>query len=91
MVKSGDRLRIYAPNGALYFTATCLIYGDVDGNGTIDIFDLVGVRNHIIRVQGDELSGRDFLAADVDRNGTVDIFDLVGIRNSIIRYAEIEQ
>ena len=91
LVKSGDRLRIYAPNGALYFTATCLIYGDVDGNGTIDIFDLVGVRNHIIRVQGDELRGRDFLAADVDRNGTVDIFDLVGIRNSIIRYAEIEQ
>ena len=91
LVKTGDRVRIYAPGGALYFTGICLIYGDVDGNGEIDIFDLVRVRNHIIHIQGAELSGRAFRAADVNRDGTVDIFDLVGIRNSIIRYAEIEQ
>jgi hypothetical protein len=91
LMATGDKIRIYAPNGALYKTGTVLIYGDVNGDGGIDIFDLVAVRNHVIKVENGVLSGKAFLAADVNRDGTADIFDLVGIRNDIIHVSRIEQ
>lgn len=89
LVKSGDKLRIYAPNGALYYTATCLIYGDVNRDGEVDIFDLVSVRNHVINYK--VLKDINLLSADINKDGEVDIFDLVGIRNHILTYSRIKQ
>ncbi|MBO4873671.1 MAG: hypothetical protein J5496_09735 [Lachnospiraceae bacterium] len=89
LMQTGDRIQILSPNGVVWQTYTILIYGDVNGDGMIDIFDLVGVRNHIIQTA--ELAEISFLAGDVNRDGTVDIFDLVGVRNHIIQFALIEQ
>ena len=89
LLQTGDTIRVYAANGVRRYRATVLIYGDVNQDGTIDIFDLVGVRNHIIQLKN--LADSAFRAGDVNKDGTVDIFDLVGIRNHIIEYAFIEQ
>ena len=88
---TGDRIRIYAPNGALYYLGTCVLYGDINGDGEIDIFDLVALRNHLIRLPGESLKGNALLAADVEHDGELDIFDLVGIRNHLIHISEIDQ
>ena len=89
LVQTGDRIQLLSSNGTVLYTYTILIYGDVNGDGMIDIFDLVGVRNHIIQLT--ELNNCYFKAGDVNRDGSIDIFDMVGIRNHIIDFVSIEQ
>ncbi|MBO4873672.1 MAG: D-alanyl-D-alanine carboxypeptidase [Lachnospiraceae bacterium] len=89
LIRTGDKIWVYAPNGVLRYSVEIVIYGDVNGDGIIDIFDLVGIRNHIIAIK--DLQDSAFRAGDVNRDGSVDIFDLVGIRNHIIEYSLIEQ
>ena len=88
-MKTGDMIRVLGSNGSILCTYTVLIYGDVNGDGIIDIFDFVGIRNHIIQMT--ELTDITFSAGDVNKDGTVDIFDLVGVRNHIIEFSMIEQ
>ncbi len=55
--------------------------GDVNGDGSVDIADMVNVVGYIIgRV---ELNLRQFTAADMDRNGFVDVVDLQAIINQV--------
>ena len=57
------------------------ILGDVNGDGVINIMDIMAVRNYIFGIR--VLSAEELLAADVDRNGVVDIFDIMKIRDHI--------
>ncbi len=55
--------------------------GDVNGDGRVDIADMVVVVGYII---GEiELNLRQFTAADMDRNGFVDVVDLQAIINQV--------
>lgn len=55
--------------------------GDVNGDGRVDIADMVIVVGYII---GDiDLNLRQFTAADMDRNGFVDVVDLQAIINQV--------
>ena len=56
--------------------------GDVNEDGSIDIFDYVAVANHILEKK--KLSGRAFKAADINKDKSVDIFDYVAIANHIL-------
>lgn len=56
--------------------------GDVDDSGSIDIEDMILVRNHILGAP--LLTGDPFLAADINDDGYVDIEDLVAFRNHIL-------
>lgn len=89
LVQTGDRLTITNEKTGENSQLVVLIYGDTNGDGIIDIFDLVAVRNHIIKLSS--LTGAIGLAGDVNRDEIIDIFDLVGIRNSIIKLAPIQQ
>ena len=55
--------------------------GDVNGDGTINITDAVGVVNYILGRPGTDFR---ILAADVNKDGTVNITDAVGIVNHIL-------
>jgi len=55
--------------------------GDVNGDGTINITDAVGVVNYILGRPGTDFR---VLAADVNKDGTVNITDAVGIVNHIL-------
>jgi hypothetical protein len=55
--------------------------GDVNGDGTINITDAVGVVNYILGRPGTDFK---VLAADVNKDGTVNITDAVGIVNHIL-------
>ncbi len=89
VVGTGNQLILTAPNGSELARYSLLIYGDVNGDGVIDIFDYVGVRNHII--QTSLLEKLKFMAGDINSDGSVDVFDLVGIRNHIIEFSKINQ
>lgn len=89
LMQTGDRLTITNEKTGENSQLVVLIYGDTNGDGIIDIFDLVAVRNHIIKLRS--LTGVIGLAGDVNRDEVIDIFDLVGIRNSIIKLKPIQQ
>lgn len=54
--------------------------GDVNDDGTVDVTDLVALRNYIVNGTG----RIDLKNADLNNDGTVDIQDLVALRNKII-------
>ena len=89
IMKTGDQIWLCASDGTPWYASSAVIYGDVNGDGVIDIFDFVGIRNHIIQLTG--LRDAFYRSGDVNKDGTVDIFDLVGIRNHIIDFALISQ
>ncbi|MCL2433333.1 MAG: CotH kinase family protein, partial [Clostridia bacterium] len=55
--------------------------GDANGDGKVDIEDILRVRDHIFGIV--KLSGVDFWAADTDDDKRIDVFDILGIRDII--------
>ena len=90
IIGTGDMLRIHDSNGALYISKNIVIYGDVNGDGKIDIYDFAYIRKLIIKKTG--LSGIFLEAADIHKeNKGVDIYDFAVMRRYIIKGTAIEQ
>jgi len=92
VVSTGDRLEIrYDQNGTdtLYGTYHVLIYGDINGDGSLMINDLIKIRNHLLG--NGALTGLSLSAADTNRDGSVMINDLIKLRNHIAGGTAIEQ
>lgn len=68
---------------------TLIIYGDNNGDGNIDIIDLLKVQKDILGVN--KLSDGYKEASDVNRDGVVDIIDLLKIQKHILGVNKIEQ
>ena len=58
-----------------------LVTGDVDGDGKVNIVDLVQLRKHLAGIT--TLKGDAFKGADVTKDGVVNILDLVKIRKHL--------
>lgn len=90
IIGTGDMLRIHDSNGALYMSKNIVIYGDVNGDGKIDIYDFAYIRKFIIKKTG--LSGIFLEVADIHKeNKGVDIYDFAVMRRYIIKGTAIEQ
>ena len=70
-------------------TYTVIVYGDPNGDGTINIFDLVRTQKIILNTVNASESQRK--AADANKDGTVNIFDLVRIQKHVLNVSSIEQ
>jgi len=56
--------------------------GDVNGDGSLDILDIVMIVNFIL---GEEtFSGYQFVSGDVNNDGAIDVLDVVGMVNTIL-------
>ncbi len=88
-VGTGDVITVYDSDGTMRAMYYIVIYGEVNGDGAINIFDLVVVRNQILELSS--LQGNYYTASDVDKNGEVNIFDLVRVRNHILDLSAISQ
>ena len=56
--------------------------GDTNGDGTVDIIDLIRVKKHIAGVM--TLTGIDFDTADIDKNSILDSADLTRLRKILL-------
>lgn len=56
--------------------------GDVDGDGLIDVSDLVAIKQHLLKIN--ELTGASKIAADYYSKGVVSISDLIAIKKIIL-------
>lgn len=76
-------------NGTATVSYTAIIYGDVSGDGSIGIGDLVTTKKYLLN-QG-QLGDFQFAAADVDKDGSVTIRDLVTIKKHILGQQSLSQ
>ena len=75
-------VNIYNSANVKVSSYTVSVEGDVNGDGTVDILDIVKIKNDMLG-KG-ELSGAYKRAADIDNNGTLDIIDIVKTKNIIL-------
>ncbi len=81
IVATGMILRLII-NGTTYDERTLVVPGDTNGDGVIDIFDLLPIVDHILDTV--PLTGPYLRAADYNNADGVDIFDLLPIVDYIL-------
>ncbi|MBR1567523.1 MAG: SH3 domain-containing protein [Lachnospiraceae bacterium] len=87
--KIGTGSIVKITNGGVTENYTCVIYGDVSGDGAVNALDLLKVQKHIIgasKLEGDYLT-----AANVKKSGSVSALDLLKIQKHIIGASELSQ
>ena len=89
VVATGDTVTIYRNDGTQYAKWTVLLYGDVNGDGTISNSDRIKIRNHILGTN--KLTGVYFVAGDVNKDGQVSNADRIKVRNHILGTTPITQ
>lgn len=90
LLGTGDTIKIYDANNKLMWSRNVIIFGDVTGDGKIDIYDFGYIRKMIIKKTG--LSGIYLLAADTypDSKG-IDIYDFGIVRRYLIKKTPVSQ
>ena len=68
---------------------TVVIYGDNNGDGVIDILDLLKIQKHLLGVN--KLKNAYLYASDINKDGVIDIIDLLKMRKHILNVNKIEQ
>ena len=66
-----------------------VIYGDNNGDGVIDILDLLKIQKHLLGVN--KLKNAYLNASDINKDGVIDIIDLLKMRKHILNVNKIEQ
>ena len=66
------------------------VQGDVNSDGTVDVFDVIRTVNIILGIDTDPTE-EEICAADYDDNGIVDVFDLVKIVNFILGIGQAKE
>jgi hypothetical protein len=88
-VATGNKVAIYV-NNTLVETKEIVVYGDVNGDGAIDILDLIKVNRHSIGAAA--LKGAYLEAGDANRkNDGVDILDIIVINRHSLGFTTIKQ
>lgn len=89
IVSTGDKLVIYKKDGSVYAQYDIVIYGDVNGDGAIDLIDFVAIKRVILDISQPE--GVYFEAADIIKDGSIDLMDFVAIKRHILGVSYIQQ
>lgn len=89
VIATGDKIVIYDSSGAAYATYTVLIYGDINGDGALDIKDLLLYKKVILNKSS--LSSAYLTAGDLDGDGSITIKELLKMKKQILGTATISQ
>lgn len=105
VIKDGDQVSLYKANGEALNMSTALgtgmiikvndmsytiiIYGDVNGDGQINMMDVAYLRDQIYEI--DTLDGPFYRAMDVNHDNRVNLMDLATIRDAIYEVDTIDQ
>lgn len=88
-VATGNKLAIYKKDGSVYAQYDVVIYGDVNGDGAVDLIDFVAIKRAILNISQPE--GVRFKAADIIHDGNIDLMDFVAIKRHILGVSYIQQ
>lgn len=86
---TGNILTVYNSANQVSAQYTIILYGDVTGDGEIDLFDIVRIKRYMLKTY--DVGGVYLGAADCNHDGNVDLFDIVGIKRNMLGKAYITQ
>jgi len=75
----GDEANPFAEDSVVVEVELAPIYGDANRDGTVDLLDLVFVRNRLFA----DIEEDDNRQADINDDDTVDLQDLIEVRNNL--------
>ena len=81
-LKTGYQINVYNTINELYGVYYISVMGEIDGNGIVNMGDLLKVRNQILKQTG--FSELQVFSGDIDRDGKINMGDLLKIRNHIL-------
>ncbi len=88
-VATGDKVVIYNTAGEQKLAYNLVIYGDSNGDGKINIVDVVSVQYHTI--QKHTLANAQYTASDVNHDGKINIVDVVATQRHTLQLFTISQ
>lgn len=89
IVGTGDILMTFDSDGNRISSYQIVIYGDINGDGAIDVFDFAMVKRYILGLS--DITGINAKAADCYRDGTIDVFDFSTIKRYILGLGSVRQ
>ncbi len=88
-ISTGDKLEVYC-NGTLVMTRQIVIYGDANGDGAVDVLDIIRINRHTLGLS--TLKGVYLEAADTNRKGDgVDVLDIIVTNRHTLGLTTIKQ
>ena len=75
----GSTSQSYAENNRIPFTALAIIYGDIKGDGTVDVSDVIFTLQLLASGNTEELCESQKTAADVNGDGKTDVSDIIRV------------
>lgn len=89
LAATGNKVEVYVDNKKKTFYEV-VIYGDVNGDGEINVLDMIKVNCHILGL--DKLSGTYLVAADANRKGDgLNVLDMIYINRHALGLSTIKQ
>ncbi len=88
-MKTGDVVKIYRTDGTEFASYTVVIWGDVNGDGSISLADLLKVKRLVVGAAG--LNGWYYTAGDINGDGSVGLADLLRLKQHIVGKKRITQ
>lgn len=88
-IGTGSRILIRDMNGTGVKEYACIVYGDINGDGQVDIVDMLYMKRHILGTS--LLNGLREIAADVNKKGGIDIVDMLYMKRHILGRSYISQ
>jgi hypothetical protein len=79
-VDAADCRIVHGSSAGMFSLPKKIVFGDLNGNGRVDIGDLTIIRRHIAKISS--LSGEKHFSADVNSDGNVDEKDSEHIRQA---------
>lgn len=88
-IGTGSRILIRDKNGTGVKEYACIVYGDINGDGKVDIVDMLYMKRHVLGTSS--LDGLREIAADVNKKGGIDIVDMLYMKRHILGRSYISQ
>lgn len=87
-IATGYTVKIYK-GSSVYKQYNVVIYGDVNGDGSISILDMIRLQKHILNIS--TLSGASKTAADTNKDGSLTILDMIRLQKHILNISKLSQ
>lgn len=88
-VGTGTLVHLYDDDDRIVASYAVVIYGDIDGSGSLTVMDLLRLQKHLLSVR--TLDGAFLASCDINRDGRANVLDLLKLQKHLLGVQPITQ